>query len=71
MYQTKYTGQNIPYQLHTNYTLDVSVRISVKVRIRVRARVRFRDRISIRVRARVRAEWATEELPKHPIAAYF
>ena len=40
--QPKYTGQNIPYQLQTNYTLDISVRISARIRIRFRARVRFR-----------------------------
>ena len=49
MYRTKYTEQNILYQL-----LDFSVRVGVRVRARVR----------------VRAEWATEELPKHPMAAY-
>ena len=35
-----------------------------------RARVRIRVSVSIRVRVGVRAEWATEESPKHPMAAY-
>ena len=53
-YRTKYTEQNIPYQLRTNYTLDDSV--SVRVRVSV----------TERVRVRVRAEWATAESLKHP-----
>ena len=58
IYQTKYTGQYILYQLQTNYTLDIDVRIRVIVRIRGRVRIR------------VRAECATEESLKHPMATY-
>ena len=38
------------------------------VSVRVRAMVRVRVRVIVRVR--VRAEWAAEESPKHPMAAY-
>ena len=62
--------------MQINYTLDVCVRVSVRVRDRVMIRVRakVRVRVSVRVMARVkfkaRTEWATDESPKHPMAAY-
>ena len=56
--------------------LGLASGLTVRIRFRVWARVRFRFKVSFRVSVRarvtvgVRAKWATEESPKHPMAAY-